>query len=92
MKKKTVLLMSLAALVVVLVAGQIAFAHGQGNGGMDMTTGGIGMSGMMHNEDMGQMMGAMDSPEGREMVESCAKFMESYNSGVNERGFKKGGV
>ncbi|AQS55728.1 hypothetical protein [Novibacillus thermophilus] len=79
MKKKTALLMSFA-LAIVLVVGQIAFAHGEDdNGGMGIMDGN-GISGMMNNANMGQMMEAMNSPEGQEMMNACMNFMQSQNN------------
>lgn len=36
-----------------------------------------GMTNMMGNGSMSNMVSAMNSPEGQEMVTACANFMES---------------
>jgi hypothetical protein len=81
MQKKALLLVSFA-LAAVLVVGQVGFAAESDNfNGMGNMMNGNGMSEMMDNGSMNKMMGAMNSPEGQEMVESCGNFMESYDDG-----------
>lgn len=83
MQKKTMLLVSFA-LAAVLVVGQVGFATEPDNngGGMGSIMNGNGMSRMMNmtdNENMDKMKGAINSPEGQAMIESCGNFMESYD-------------
>jgi len=82
MQKKALLLISFA-LAAVLVVGQVGFAaepkdNNQGDGMMNGN--GSGMMNMMQNENMNKMMGAMNSPEGQQMINSCGNFMDSYGS------------
>ncbi|MDK8642997.1 MULTISPECIES: hypothetical protein [Bacillati] len=86
MKKKkitfTVLGLTLAA---VLAIGNTTFAEKINNNDSQMMNSDSmsnmmndeNMSGMMKDSNMGNMMEAMDSSEGKEMMESCNKFMES---------------
>lgn len=54
-----------------LVIGGTAFAS-EGIASMGM------MNGMMNGNGMSNMMEAMNSPEGKEMVEGCQNVMSSY--------------
>lgn len=36
------------------------------------------MNNMMNDPNMTKMMNSLNTPEGKEMVQSCTKFMESY--------------
>lgn len=87
MKKKLpfVLSFALAALVVI---GQAGFAHGPDNdgGASNMMNGnGMGMMSMMGNGQMSEMMDAMNSPEGKKMIESCTNFMQSFEDDNKEK-------
>jgi hypothetical protein len=73
MKSRKTLLITSFALAAVLVVGQSVMAsEPSGTQGMG------GMMQMMENEGMQKMMGAMNTPEGQEMMKSCSNFMESY--------------
>jgi hypothetical protein len=87
MQKKRLLIISFT-LAAVLVVGPLAFSVGatEDNGGMGNMMGGMmngngmnGMMNMMDNGNMGQMMEAIDSPEGQAMIEGCGNFMSSYD-------------
>jgi hypothetical protein len=75
--KKTLLLVSFA-LAAVLVVGQAVMAAEPNNGGMMNGSGMSGMMQMMDNDGMQKMTGAMNTPEGQEMMNSCSNFMDSY--------------
>jgi hypothetical protein len=75
LKNKKTLLMVPFALAAVLVVGQAVMAAEPNNDGM---MNGNGMMQMMNNEGMQKMMGAMNTPEGQEMMNACSKFMDSY--------------
>ncbi|SDJ12452.1 hypothetical protein [Alteribacillus bidgolensis] len=80
MKNKKLLMIPSFAIAAALVAGPINIgdAHEEHeNGGMmnGMMSGeAMGNSNMMHGEGMDQMMEAMNSPEGQEMMNACANF------------------
>jgi hypothetical protein len=65
LKKKVALIVSFT-IASFLVVGQFAFANSSGN---------------MNSNGMMNMMEAMNSPLGQEMMKACGEFMESY---VNE--------
>lgn len=77
MKNKKILLIVSFALAAGLVIGQAVIAAESNIGMMN----GNGMSGLMQmdNEGMQKMMGAINTPEGQEMMNSCSKFMDSYD-------------
>lgn len=85
MKKAIITLFSTALLFIV---GQVVLAHGDEHAGdgmsemmqmMDQTD----MQNMMNDANMNNMMDAMNSPEGKAMVEACHNFMESYDKNTN---------
>ncbi|WP_088008790.1 hypothetical protein [Indiicoccus explosivorum] len=74
-----------AALLLAFLALPIAATSGFAGGGNGMMTGGgDGMMGRMGTEDHAEMMGAMDSSVGQEMVEACTDFMSSSEEGRTE--------
>lgn len=80
MKKKkitfTVLGLTLAA---GLAGGNIIFAEKTNFNDSQMMNSDSMSGGMMGDPSMGNVVDAMDSPEGKTMVESCNKFMESFS-------------
>ncbi|SDJ24799.1 hypothetical protein [Alteribacillus bidgolensis] len=73
MKNKKLLMIPSFAIAAALVAGPINIgdAHEE-----DGNSGGM-MNGMMNGEGMSQMMEAMNSPEGQEMMNACQNFMNA---------------
>jgi hypothetical protein len=65
--KKKIAFVSSFALATLLVVGQFAYAE-KSDGMMNM-----------NNNGMMNMMNAMNSPEGQEMMNACGEFMESNN-------------
>ncbi|WP_199622543.1 hypothetical protein [Paenibacillus alkalitolerans] len=82
MKNRKTMLIATFVLAALVIAGQQVFAAQsdgpQGMGNMMSENGMNGMMQMMENKGMQKMMDAMDSPEGKQMMNSCSKFMESY--------------
>jgi hypothetical protein len=79
MKKKSTMLVFSFALSTLLVVGTLGFSptsEANENSG--------GMMNMMNGNGMMNMMEAMNSPEGQEMMESCSKFMSSYEDEEKE--------
>lgn len=82
--KKLMLLMSFI-LAAFLVIGGTAFASpSEGDTGRGMVNGmmngnGDGMMNMINGNGMSNMMEAMNSPEGQEMIDGCQDFMSSYD-------------
>ena len=72
--RKTIVLLTGAITLTLLLAVPVVFAHG----GMDSMMGHGGM-GMMSNPSMDRMMDAMNTPEGKEMIKACSNFMERLN-------------
>lgn len=69
-KNKKLLLIPSFAIAAALVAGPVGIISASGDySGM--------MNGMMNGEGMNQMMEAMNSPEGKEMINACQNFMTS---------------
>ncbi|MGM0867509.1 MAG: hypothetical protein ACQEWF_22905 [Bacillota bacterium] len=64
--KKKIAFVSSFALASLLVVGQFTFAETPENN-----------SDMMNGSGMGNMMEAMNSPEGQKMMKACGNFMES---------------
>ncbi|MDR6224035.1 hypothetical protein [Desmospora profundinema] len=69
MKRKIILMLSSLAVAALLIAVPVTLAN--------QTDSGNGMSGMM-NGSMMNMMDAMDSPQGKQMMEDCAQVMKTY--------------
>ncbi|MFZ3580139.1 hypothetical protein [Virgibacillus sp. DJP39] len=80
MKIKKVPFLLSFAFAALLILGTTAFAQESDNNKMGNMMNGNGMSNMMENGNMSSMMMAMNSPEGKEMMNACGDFMDSYES------------
>ena len=69
------------ALSTLLVVGTTGLASGldSGSAGKMMNANENGMTNMMEQGNMSNMMNAMNSPEGQEMMSTCASFMETVD-------------
>ncbi|WP_188456536.1 hypothetical protein [Virgibacillus oceani] len=80
MKTKKVPFALSFAFATLLVVGTTVFAQEPGNQGTSNMMNGNGMMNMMENSNMSGMMEAMNSPEGKKMIDTCSDFMDSYQS------------
>ncbi|MFB4165676.1 hypothetical protein ACE1TI_18215 [Alteribacillus sp. JSM 102045] len=82
MKKKLPLVMTIG-LAALIAIGQSGLAEESENNQMGNMMNGNGIMSMMDNVNISKMMNAMNSPEGKNMIDACGDYMESF--GEEER-------
>lgn len=82
--KKKMLIISFALSSLIVVGGTAFASPSEGSTSMGMMSGmmngnGDGMMNMMNGNGMSNMMEAINSPEGQEMIDGCQDFISSYD-------------